>query len=262
MNYAPVKIVTHPGAFHADEVSAIALILIFYPGTPVERRLATPEDLEDPNVWVLDQGRENSRLCNNFDHHQDANSPATNLLILEELQVRGLIKVEVGDILAEKLFNYVSDVDRGIVIETSASSPTINGLIRSCNSMKEAGWETALAIATASIKATFAFAEARQKSASQIAKCEVFKGGKVLFYDSSELIADWREAAVEAGYEVQFLVTPNTRAGYQVVSADSTRWNIPADHDPERTFRHNSGFMAVYVSAEKALHTALALAEE
>jgi hypothetical protein len=70
------RIVTHPGKAHLDELIAIAFALAigFPPGSlmlpMVFRREPTPEDLQDPEVLVLDVGGELDPARNNFDHHQ------------------------------------------------------------------------------------------------------------------------------------------------------------------------------------------------
>ena len=66
------KIITHDGQFHADEVFAVALLLRVFGLVPVVRtRVVTKEDLDDPEIWVLDQYGQYDRLKHNFDHHQD-----------------------------------------------------------------------------------------------------------------------------------------------------------------------------------------------
>lgn len=67
-----LKIITHPGSSHRDEVIAIAIILGYNDG-PFEilRREPTREEIDDPGVYVVDVGgvHDPSRLC--FDHHQE-----------------------------------------------------------------------------------------------------------------------------------------------------------------------------------------------
>ena len=77
------KIVTHAGTFHADELCALALLHTMFPDAPVERTYTpSEEDFQDPEVWVLDIGRRYEPELNNFDHHHDAELPATNMLVL------------------------------------------------------------------------------------------------------------------------------------------------------------------------------------
>src|SRR5690606_8020672 len=62
-------IVTHPGGAHKDDLLAVC-VLIAEHGAPVARREPTPEDLEDPEVAVVDVGGVHDPARSNFDHHQ------------------------------------------------------------------------------------------------------------------------------------------------------------------------------------------------
>lgn len=65
------KIVTHPGGSHLDERLAVALALAANDVVvPVFRREPTQEEIEDPEVLVLDIGGTVSDWNNTFDHHQ------------------------------------------------------------------------------------------------------------------------------------------------------------------------------------------------
>lgn len=67
------RIVVHPGGAHLDDLLAVALALALDPAVDrIERRLPTEEELADPAVWVLDQGRRLEPDLRNFDHHQFA----------------------------------------------------------------------------------------------------------------------------------------------------------------------------------------------
>jgi len=90
MKYA----VTHKGKAHRDEVLAVGLAL--YAGvitltTKVFRRDPTPEELEDPEVLVLDVGERHDpgRQC--FDHHQlpRGTRDCALSLLASHLQVKG-----------------------------------------------------------------------------------------------------------------------------------------------------------------------------
>lgn len=129
------KIVTHAGTFHADELSAIALLqILFGPKIPVERTFTpTNEDFNDPTVFVLDIGRRYEPELNNYDHHQDASLPASNMLILSHFLTPNDPKL--ASLLEKYLFGYISDTDTGKIVEGSDAIPTISGIIRSCNNL-------------------------------------------------------------------------------------------------------------------------------
>ena len=66
------RIITHPGSAHFDDVTAVSLILATYPNAQftIERREPTTDELENPDVWVVDVGDKFEPEKHNFDHHQ------------------------------------------------------------------------------------------------------------------------------------------------------------------------------------------------
>lgn len=83
-------IVTHPGAAHRDDLLSVAVVLGLSDKIPVERRIATDQDLEDTHVVVLDQGGRHDPQLRNFDHHQfpaDAEVSCTLHLLLRHLSL-------------------------------------------------------------------------------------------------------------------------------------------------------------------------------
>ena len=74
MNTKKIKIVTHAGGFHTDELFAIALIKHFVSNDIEIDRTRENSALEaykrDPNIWVIDVGGEYDASNHNFDHHQ------------------------------------------------------------------------------------------------------------------------------------------------------------------------------------------------
>lgn len=63
-------IVTHKGAAHRDDFLSTCIALAHYGLMPVYRRDVTKEELEDPEVLVLDTGEKYEPEKLNFDHHQ------------------------------------------------------------------------------------------------------------------------------------------------------------------------------------------------
>src|SRR4051812_15016921 len=66
----PKSIITHPGQAHRDDFMSAALVLTLNPSATVYRKQPTAKDLADPEVWVLDTGRDWNHERNNYDHHQ------------------------------------------------------------------------------------------------------------------------------------------------------------------------------------------------
>lgn len=88
-------IITHPGSAHFDEVTAISLILAVNHTRrfKVERREPGITELENPEVWVVDVGDRLEPEKLNFDHHQDANCPASFHLVAEYLGLKEAMSV-------------------------------------------------------------------------------------------------------------------------------------------------------------------------
>jgi len=61
-------VVTHPGGAHKDDVLAVCVLIALH-NCPVVRREPTPEDLDDPQVAVVDVGGIHDPSRSNFDHH-------------------------------------------------------------------------------------------------------------------------------------------------------------------------------------------------
>ncbi len=62
------SIVTHPGGAHKDDLLAVC-VLIAKHAVPVHRRDPTPEELDDPEVAIVDIGGSHDPQRLNFDHH-------------------------------------------------------------------------------------------------------------------------------------------------------------------------------------------------
>jgi len=89
------KIVTHGGRAHLDEVMAISVLKLYYQGlsaTPVERVNAVlPEDLENPEIMLIDVGMSLDFDKNNLDHHQYNGGKSAFELACDWLQKDGVI---------------------------------------------------------------------------------------------------------------------------------------------------------------------------
>lgn len=89
-----MTIITHPGpSAHFDEFFAIALILFTYSTQTFDivRREPTIEELDDPNIWVVDIGNRHEPHLKNFDHHQDLSIDASFILVSKMLELHDKI---------------------------------------------------------------------------------------------------------------------------------------------------------------------------
>ena len=157
------KIITHAGAWHADEISAISIFSIlhnlplvvkrsidattmlpnekyvqtFLGEIPIERKFViSTEELADPSILVLDVGREYSNTLSNLDHHQNGELYSSNILMLRWLQGQGHNATTFLK-LKDYLFSRISDIDRGIVVG-GGESYEFNSIIRACDSFEQA----------------------------------------------------------------------------------------------------------------------------
>ncbi len=75
-------VLTHPGGAHKDDLLAVC-VLIAKHGVPVLRREPTVEELNDPEVAIVDVGGSHDPQRMNFDHHHfDREHPPTCALSL------------------------------------------------------------------------------------------------------------------------------------------------------------------------------------
>ena len=79
------KIIVHPGSAHRDDFLAVSILLTVLDPVEVFRREPTPEDLADPNTYVIDVGMEYDPKKNNFDHHHDPSLPCAFHLVMKHL---------------------------------------------------------------------------------------------------------------------------------------------------------------------------------
>lgn len=82
-------IITHPGGAHKDDFLACSVLLSNHP-VSIFRRDPTEQELEDPEVAVVDIGHQHDPKLNNFDHHQlprDHEPTCALSLVLQKLEI-------------------------------------------------------------------------------------------------------------------------------------------------------------------------------
>lgn len=252
MNNKFNRIITHSGTYHADEILAIATIFEFVCEIPVERKnKAEKEDLECSETLVLDIGGRLEPDRGNFDHHQDSNIPATNMLILNHFCDDDKLKV----FLRKKLFAYVDAVDRGIAPVRTGNdflTPDFNSVIRWMNNIDN-GFD--MAVKTARFILSAAIATAQQSFQGEAMWNSLEKHGRIAIQHTTNPVIGWHELAELEG--ILLLITPNNRipGSYQLMSRDTKQLVIPEDEG--QLYKHPSGFMAVYPSFLMAMEHAV-----
>ena len=82
-------IITHPGGAHKDDFLACSVLLSNHP-VSIFRRDPTEQELEDPEVAVVDIGHQHDPKLNNFDHHQlprDHEPTCALSLVLQKFEI-------------------------------------------------------------------------------------------------------------------------------------------------------------------------------
>ena len=82
-------IITHPGGAHKDDFLACSVLLSTH-SVSIFRRDPTEQELEDPEVAVVDIGHQHDPILNNFDHHQlprDHEPTCALSLVLQKFEI-------------------------------------------------------------------------------------------------------------------------------------------------------------------------------
>lgn len=254
-----IEIITHANTFHADELLAIATFTHFINKDVVHEinvtrmNSVTPYMREDPSLYIFDLGGEYNELFGNFDHHQDRNLPATNILVLDYF----CHDIDLANLLKKHLFQYVSDVDTGkIIAREGADLAGFNSIIRNLNNV-ENGFQIALDMTKQILAGYIKTAELAIQMESYYYSLERKFWGKVVIEKNGQFIPNWKELAEKEG--VLLMVSENPRGGWQIVTFNSDFLTIPTSE--HQSFRHPNGFLAVYPYFDLAMEHAKDIVE-
>lgn len=245
------KIITHPGKFHADEVLAIGLLNYLGINVDIERKVdITEEEFNDPKVLILDVGRRFEAEKGNFDHHQNTDLPATNILILNHFGEKYL-DYSISEILIskmkEKLFSRVDLIDRGVV--TNHNQSEFNSLISMMNFMDN-GFYVAKGMARDVISGLVSVCENEINGIKLWEKCLKLKG--IVILNDGEFISNWKEFASKEN--IIFQIYKNDRGSYSLTTIDSKLY--PITENTTQLFLHNAKFTATYKTKVEAINDA------
>ncbi len=118
-----LRILTHNGAFHSDEVFAAALLIHFVSKNNEVQVIRTRDRStidtykQNPDIFVLDIGTSYSSEMLNFDHHQDEENveqQASVMLVLDYLVEIKILGSEKYAFLKSNLIQFISDWDLGL----------------------------------------------------------------------------------------------------------------------------------------------------
>jgi len=110
----PLVVATHDGSFHADDVTAYALVRAFLDDAASVVRTRDPARLAEAD-FVIDVGGEYDPSRLRFDHHQVTYTGARSSagMVLDHLEATGRVRGALATRLRETLVDYVDAVDNG-----------------------------------------------------------------------------------------------------------------------------------------------------
>lgn len=284
-----LKIQTHTGIFHADEVLAIALITIWgrhhLAGPPSFEIVAVDKvvvqspkgDMEilrshdlstTPEMdLVVDIGGELDLERGLLDHHQYAGGKAACELALDWLEHHGRIAPDTAEYIRPYLES-VSRWDTGESLQKQGDllkeekMVNIPQAISGFNRVGEPGdiqiWSFLKAVVFA-VEWLFNLKYAGEKAIKSLC---IVEGAEV---SSGALVCDehptqWKEQVDDS---VRYLVSPSAYnpEQYQVLSRDSAQWPLPDNGAPGMVFIHKAQFIAAFVDKASAVDYASKLGE-
>lgn len=233
-----MKIVTHNGQFHADEIFAIALLECIYGEANIIRTRNIQPEHYTKDFWLIDVGGiYDERL--NFDHHQEEILESSNILVLEYLYAIGEVSDYVYDALYAD-FMSISHIDRNGY--EGMDGFQVNGLIKSLNALTE-GFNSALIVAKVFIFSILEKEKSVEKSRN------IFDAGEDL--GNGLRVCDEFPFYWKSYNEAIFLVAPDKNGKWCLHTTDAKQFPLVQVGGEE--FFHNGKFLAVYANKEKAV---------
>jgi len=121
-----IRIITHSGAFHADDVFAVATLLLSLGDTPAEIVRTRDSSLFDGADFVVDVGGIYDAEKKRFDHHQIGGAGAHENgvpfasfgLVWKEFGKKIATSQELARIIENKIVLFIDAVDNGVDINT------------------------------------------------------------------------------------------------------------------------------------------------
>ena len=269
-------IITHPGGAHKDDFLACSVLLSNHP-VSIFRRDPTEQELENPEVAVVDIGHQHDPELNNFDHHQwprDHEPTCALSLVLQKFEIYEDTKEFCSWLETTEWFDCRGPHDTaewlGVDREAMAklNSPLDVTMFQAFAKQKEHHpgepvWEVMKMMGTDLVQ----YVTGLRGRINQVAKIEEFwdlgQGEdmmKVAFVPRTEPEVEeasgglaWRIKELGLEEEVVAMVYPDSRGGgYGMRRYDD---NLALDcsqlsEQPDVHFTHNRGFIAKTSSSE------------
>lgn len=247
-----IRIGTHDGIFHADEVFAVALIQDACKalGKKFETIRSRDTAMLDGCTLRVDVGGKYSPGTGDFDHHHEKSLPAAFGLVYQDL----MLMCPLNDMSEPFFTEFVAGID---VMDTNPTSVTLpeqpirnlSQIISGFNNLaKNQDVQFSLAVSVAEIILENEFRSAQDKGRAEIEyfNRESLPNGVAVFSEFSPI---WKDKG-----EHEFAVMPHP-SGWQIVARDTNTAIVPESVSKSKDFifRHQSGFMATFKTKEAAI---------
>lgn len=287
-----IKIVTHNGSFHIDEIFAIAFIKLFVNKNVEILRTRDENELkdftEDPNIWVIDVGRSYNKKKRNFDHHQASfklkwegksfqgkSVPYSSCgLVWKYLKDQGLIQKRYSDDVIQVVEDFlVVKVD---MHDNRVASLPQGQLFKLCNRENNTieDFMRALTIAEWHLDDVFLFAEQTVKNRKKVNEADFIMGGQIaIFNEELSHIINPVSRETEAKIIIMPKVNSHTWSVRSIARASegvltpvwwrglSNQELIEKSGVNDLAFVHKAGYLAVANTKEAAIKVAKAMLE-
>lgn len=247
-----LKIGTHDGIFHADELFAIALVKWVWAGTCVEViRTRDMTKLAECDQRI-DVGGQYNPLTGDYDHHHDKNLPSSFGLIYNQVEDQ----LDLDEYSEPFFSEFVRGIDIMDTNPTSVQFPDVpvrnlNQIIGGFNSLQnqDAAFDRALVFAGQILENELRSAREKGQAEREYQDRGILENNVAVFKNFSMI---WKDK----GHH-DFAVVPHP-SGWQIVARDTRFVTVPeavANVDGF-IFRHNTGFMATFATKDAAMEAA------
>jgi hypothetical protein len=288
-NCDTIVVHTHAGVFHADEVSAISMLLNVYFDKPIIVKrykrnyydeCVTAEQLKTKFLGdfnkefcymhiILDIGKQyntNPKYCIFLDHHQNAKLPASNMLLMEYFftdefakSIRGFMS-RVSDIDKDKSSMNEHPTEYSNIIRSFNTDPKDDALTGTyLTSYTYGNVLNHISNQTCSFMNVVNYSNiviSRIIANGLLKKESLRLFNKLPIFNKFKVstgpitIPNWQEIAIEQ--KLHGLLTKDTQSeSYVVICADTTQFKLYPGFN--ESFIHNTGFIAKYPTFEHAM---------
>lgn len=267
-----MKIITHNGIFHADEIFAITIIKQIWNITQIIRtrdKSIIDAGIQDNDCIIVDVGRifDVSKFC--FDHHQDENLPSSagllwdtlgwivsgnNRTIEKNIRTNLIQAIDMWDTNKDDIHQRFSEFNNSGMMNISI---LIKGFNRDPTDDEEQlkQFYLALDMASSILENAIAIAKANLEDLNTWNNRKQLDNGVLIF---DKYCTVWRAKVKEENLECYFAVLPNPE-GYMISAFDTNIRKLPAISHEDLKFLHNGKFLAVFKTKESAIEIAEAL---